>query len=259
MTDPQISSREILAVLRTMDARLNELTQVFQKLFQQGQELMPQSFIPGPSREKARDETSAYIKSVPDFRAKALGGGYGNRLKLVRYVMEQVQGKPDEIAVEFGVCGGESLSVISRMFPGKVYGFDSFEGLPHDEGGWSKGQFARDGMKLDYAVGPNTELVKGWFSDTLPKFVEQTDLAKISFVHVDSDLYSSAKEIFDIMLKKMPQEIIILFDEYWNFEGWKDFEHKAFQEFIAQTGRTYEYLAYMDCGQQVAVKLHAAK
>lgn len=78
-------------------------------------------------------------------------------------------------------------------------------------------------------------------------------------MHVDSDLYSSAKEIFDIMLKKMPQEIIILFDEYWNFEGWKDFEHKAFQEFIAQTGRTYEYLAYMDCGQQVAVKLHAAK
>jgi hypothetical protein len=219
---------------------------------------MPQNSIMGPERETTRKEVCDYIATVDGFSAKALGGGYSSRLKLIKYGLEQAKLNDGDIAIEFGVCTGESLSVMSMLCPKcKIYGFDSFEGLPHDELGWKKGQFAHS-MQLDYPTGPNVELIKGWFSDTLPPFVEKIDLGKVRFVHVDSDLYSSAKDIFNTLFKRLPHEVTIVFDEYWNFKGWKDTEFKAFKEFLDETGRTYTYEAYMDCGQQVAVTLHAA-
>lgn len=253
-----ISSDPQFNILRNMEIRLNELHQQMNSMFRLVQENMSQNSIMGPEREIARNEVVEYIATVPDFEAKALGGGYSSRLKLLNAALEYTRLKPEDIAIEFGVCTGESLALMSIRCPGKVYGFDSFEGLPHDENGWKKGQFAHS-MQLDYKVGPNTELVKGWFSDTLPGFVEKIDLSKVRFVHIDSDLYSSAKEIFEILIKRLPQEVILVFDEYWNFKGWKNIEHKAFLEFLAETGRTFKHLYYMDCGQQMAGVLHAQK
>ena len=31
---------------------------------------------------------------------------------------------------------------------------------------------------------------------------------------------------------------MIVFDEYFNYPGWRGHEFKAFQEFVAETGRT---------------------
>ena len=35
-----------------------------------------------------------------------------------------------------------------------------------------------------------------------------------------------------------------MFDEYLNYPGWQQHEHKAFAEFIARTGRRYRYLGF---------------
>jgi hypothetical protein len=51
--------------------------------------------------------------------------------------------KKDGIALEFGVFSGRTLGIISRDFPDKSYGFDSFLGLPEDwRPNFKKGLFA---------------------------------------------------------------------------------------------------------------------
>jgi hypothetical protein len=48
---------------------------------------------------------------------------------------------------------------------------------------------------------------------------------------------------------------VLLFDEYFNFPGWEQHEHKAFTEFIERTGHDFEYLAYNRLHEQVLVRL----
>jgi len=52
---------------------------------------------------------------------------------------------------------------------------------------------------------------------------------------------------------------VIVFDEYFNFPGWEQHEYKAFQEFIAATNRTYEYIGCAPRHFSVAVKLGGVK
>mgnify|MGYP003339266618 CR=1 FL=1 len=49
----------------------------------------------------------------------------------------------------------------------------------------------------------------------VPKWLEETDLKQISLLHVDSDLYSSAKIIFDNLNDYIVQGTIIVFDEFY--------------------------------------------
>ena len=89
----------------------------------------------------------------------------------------------------------------------------------------------------------NVALHKGWFADTLPNFVKDHN-EKVAFVHVDCDLYSSTKTIFEFLADTIGPGTVILFDEYFNYPGWRAHEYKAFQEFVASRSRQYRYLAY---------------
>ena len=133
-----------------------------------------------------------------------------------------------------------------------VYGFDSFDGLPED---WRydslKKEFSLDGNLPQ--VNGNVRLVKGWFNETLPVFVKSHP-QKCAFVHVDCDLYSSTKTIFDTLKNQIGAGTVIAFDEYFNYPGWQEGEYKAFQEFIAETGLEFEYIARTNFAQ-VAVKI----
>ena len=74
------------------------------------------------------------------------------------------------LVLEFGVAGGESVRQIAAERGGRVYGFDSFEGLPENWFGYlRKGYFAQPLPR----VPANVTLVKGWFSDTLEDFLRQ--------------------------------------------------------------------------------------
>ena len=156
------------------------------------------------------------------------------------------------MVLEFGVAQGNSLHRLSKMFDDrKVYGFDSFQGLPEDwKAGYKKGAFA--GERPNW-VPSNADLVPGWFEDSLPKWLAENQ-GYADFVHIDCDLYSSTHWVLDYLANesRLRRGTVILFDEYFNYPGWKQHEHKALIEVLA--GR-FEYVAFNYLGEQVMVKV----
>ena len=155
------------------------------------------------------------------------------------------------VVLEFGVYKGDTLNYIAKQLSKyDIYGFDSFEGLPEFwRDGFDKGAFAVDNLPQ---VEKNIKLIKGWFDKTLPTFI-QTEKREIAYLHVDCDLYSSTKTIFEALGNQIVTGTVIVFDEYFNFSGWENDEYKAFQEFIKLTGKEYKYLTFNHLHEQVAV------
>lgn len=153
--------------------------------------------------------------------------------------------------LEFGVWSGRTINYIAERHSGIVHGFDSFEGLPED---WAlhykKGDFATHGSLPE--VRPNVRLHVGWFEKTLPDFMRENE-GPVAFLHVDSDLYSSAKTIFQFLGERLVPGSVIVFDEYYNYPGWRDHEFKAFQELVFERHLRYRYIAYNTNQYNVAV------
>ena len=133
--------------------------------------------------------------------------------------------------MEFGVATGRSINTIASFTPNgtKVYGFDTFEGLPEDWAGHNAvlGTFKQTRLPK---VLNNVVLIKGLFENTLPRFREQMP-DNISFCHIDCDLYSSTKTILETVGDKLTTGSYVLFDEYFNYPAWRQHEWKAWQEF----------------------------
>ncbi len=160
------------------------------------------------------------------------------------YVFEQMKlkHKPNTLWLEFGVATGNTINYISKFTNDKVYGFDSFEGLPEKwRDGFEKGAFNRNGNLPK--VNDNVELIKGWFNETLPNFIK-THNKKVSFIHMDADLYSSTKYIFDTLKDHIDTDCVIVFDELVNYPGFDGDkgELKAFYEFITEHKVKYEWI-----------------
>src|SRR5262249_30551955 len=98
-------------------------------------------------------------------------------------------------------------------------------------------------------------LVTGLFEDTLPDFLTETD-EPIAFVHLDADLYSSTKTVLDLAGDRFAPDAVLVLDEFFNYPGWQLHEFRAWNEYIARTGRTLDYLAYTGNNEQVVVRLH---
>lgn len=136
-----------------------------------------------------------------------------------------------------------------------VYGFDSFEGLPESwRDGFPKGAFKRSQLP---AVADNVELVKGYFDKSLEPFL-QAHAGPAALMHVDCDLFSSTRTVFDAVKERIAEGTVIVFDEYFNYPGWQEGEHKAFQLFLAQSGLKVQWLSYCKFHQQAAGRIVAA-
>ena len=162
----------------------------------------------------------------------------------LEYVFEtlKLRHRPGTLWLEFGVASGRTINYISKFTSETVYGFDSFEGLPETwRPGFEKGAFDRNGEFP--AVNPNVTLIKGWFNETLPGFI-QAQNKKVSFIHMDADLYSSTKCIFDTLKDYIDTDCVIVFDELVNYPGFDGDtgELKAFYEFITENDVDYEWL-----------------
>lgn len=157
------------------------------------------------------------------------------------------------LILEFGVYSATTLNQLADAFPkAVVYGFDSFEGLPEDwRTGFERGTFARAELPQ---VRENAELVVGWFADTLPKFVKKHTQA-VRLLHLDADLYSSTVTVLKHLRLAIKPGTIVVFDEYWNYPGWQEGEHRAWQEFCDRHQVKYEYGAYCRYHEQVAVRV----
>lgn len=157
---------------------------------------------------------------------------------------------PDGMALEFGVYQGRTLKVIAEARKhNQVFGFDSFQGLPED---WRSnipaGTFATG--QLPDVVG--AELVVGWFNDTLADFLADHP-GPVAFLHLDADLYSSTATVLEQVGPRLGAGSVIVFDEYFNYPGWEQHEHRAWQEFVEKTGIMFRYAAYACNNEQVAV------
>ena len=82
----------------------------------------------------------------------------------------------------------------------------------------------------------------GWFDDTVPVFARQ-HAGPLAFAHLDADLYSSTKSVFDNLGDWFVPETIVVFDEYFGYHGWQRHEHQAFHEFLTRSGLSFEAIS----------------
>jgi hypothetical protein len=191
-----------------------------------------------------RDSVAYIIANMPDALVKT------DRFDLLKFAFSRAPA--EGLVLEFGVEKGASLRHLAALTPRTVHGFDSFEGLPGDWGGTKEAQGAFDLKGRLPQVPSNAKLHIGWFDTTLPPFLASTP-EKIALLHVDCDIYTSTVTIFEALKTRIVPGTVIVFDEYFNYPGWRNHEYKAFQEFIATSRLAYRYLGFSAEKGHVAV------
>jgi hypothetical protein len=157
------------------------------------------------------------------------------------------------LVAEFGVFSGKTINHIASFIPEQtIYGFDSFEGLPEQWQGflYMKNWFDTKGVMP--SVKSNVKLIKGWFENTVPSFFKEQN-SEVSILHIDCDIYSSTKTVFNAAKPFLQKGTILIFDEFFNYPGYEKHEFKAFFELIDETKMDFDFIAYS--GNQAAVKL----
>jgi hypothetical protein len=176
-----------------------------------------------------------------------------SREELWSHIVENIEGS-EGLHLEFGVADGYSLSTYAPIKTAtKFFGFDSFEGLPeswHGTNGYLKGAFNRNGELPE--VPANVELIKGWFSDTLPNFLKYND-GPVKFLHLDADIYSSTKTVLDLLGERLSVGSIVIFDEYHGYPGWENGEKLAWEEFVSTSGIEFKFIAFSQ--MQAAIEI----
>ncbi|MGB2718217.1 MAG: TylF/MycF/NovP-related O-methyltransferase [Rhodococcus sp. (in: high G+C Gram-positive bacteria)] len=163
------------------------------------------------------------------------------------------------MALEFGVASGTTLEIIAEELGSRkditvVAGFDVFSGLPETwRTGFPKGLFEQESIPEV----PGAQIVPGLFEDSLPGFLKGHH-EKLAFLHLDADLYSSTVTVLDLVADRLAVGTVIVFDEYFNFPGWRNHEYRAWTEFVARTGTEFDYLGYTADNEQVVVRIRTA-
>ena len=163
--------------------------------------------------------------------------------------MEDVGGD----VVECGVASGRSLAMLASLvrssdIPRYIWGFDNWSGLPApskedlalEGSSAAKGRFAESNVEMVLAtlrwhgfgeseIKSKITLVKGLFSDTLPKF----EGSRIALLHIDADLYESYKDSLQYLWPKVSIGGIVAFDEYHASAQWPGAK-QAVDEFFSQ-------------------------
>ena len=179
------------------------------------------------------------LQNIPNINADPL-----------HYVFEtyKIKHSPNTLWLEFGVAHGGTINYVSQFTSEPVYGFDSFEGLPEKwRDGFDKGAFSQGGVMP--TVNKNVQLIKGWFSDTLPEFLKVHASKEIGFIHLDADLYSSTKYVLDCVKNQLAANCVLVFDELVNYPGFDGptGELKAFYEFVTENDIEFEWIGMNGC------------
>jgi hypothetical protein len=153
-----------------------------------------------------------------------------NREGLYSHINQIISADQPITYLEFGVWRGASMAswtTMNRNPVSRFYGFDSFEGLPHEwKRGYSKGHFGTGGKPPEI---PDSRItwMKGWFQQTLPKFLETFRPGSQLIINNDSDLYSSTLYTLTVLDHFLVPGTIIIFDEFYDasneFRAYKDY------------------------------------
>jgi hypothetical protein len=118
--------------------------------------------------------------------------------------------------LEFGVSGGHSFDwwVKRNADPGSRFvGFDTFEGLPEDWGGFKKGAMTTH-SRIPVLEDARASFRKGLFQETLPEFLKTLDRESPKVIMMDADLYSSTLYVLTSMAPWLKKGDIVFFDQY---------------------------------------------
>jgi O-methyltransferase len=119
----------------------------------------------------------------------------------------------------------------------KVWLFDSFEGLPAPEpiDGERARKYVADKDRANYhdncrasleevhkaaaelEISSFTEMVKGWFDQTLP--ANRDRLGRIAILRIDADWYSSVLCCLENLYDSVVEGGLIVFDDYYTYDG----------------------------------------
>lgn len=166
----------------------------------------------------------------------------------------------------FGVCSGKSVREYTSLIPdnvyNKIYGFDSFMGLPKDDTEplwqecWAEGNF--DSQKEtnsnspieaskkieDYVDNKKYIPIIGFYEDSLKDaLVSSLDLKPALIVDIDVDLYSSTITTLDFMLrnKLITRGTLLFYDDWGGSKGFETFssgESRAHKEMFEKYDKT---------------------
>lgn len=214
------------------------------------------AIFPTPVEQFTRRHTMNLLLSMKYKRelvpAEKLTQKYDEALRILE---ERAQpGEPLGDYLEFGVYQGTSLSCFHEALQSRpasttrLFGFDSFDGLPplasdDDDGVWLPGQFkssyeyTRAYLTKKGVDWNRTFLIKGWFNDTLgDALVEEYNIERASVVMVDCDIYSSAKQALEFSVRFIKGNAIIFFDDwhYNELDKQNMGEKRAFDEILQE-------------------------
>lgn len=187
----------------------------------------------------------------------------GRIIKLEQIIKDIAERKLEGDFLEFGSYQGEFIVWLARfrkkygLEHKKIIGIDSFEGLPCDSNGWTKGMFndtSTDFVRqnLDSHLNDdekqNIELIKGWFSDPSVKEKLYNLSADACLINFDADLKVSTEQAFAVVepLLTKAKQIYFLFDD-WGchpdevppaFEQWKKDHPKFTVNLFSETNLT---------------------
>lgn len=150
------------------------------------------------------------------------------------------------IIAEVGVYKGGSLKVLSEAFPyAKIFGFDTFEGLPSAH--WNKNEVHKPGDFSDtskqdveeFIDSENVTLIEGLF----PESAMDLEHYIFDFVHVDIDFYEGVVQSLEFFFPLLRKGGVMVFDDYeWPMcPGVK----KALEEFGEPIHESVPYQAYI--------------
>ncbi len=154
----------------------------------------------------------------------------------IRWLLSENDGEDLGDYLEFGVCRGASMVAMhsamrrERRTEMRMFGFDSFEGLPdnadqQDNGVWQPGwydsdlELTKERMSRAGIDWRRTFLVEGWFTDTLtPALRIEHDLTSASIIMIDCDIYTSTVEALSFCEPLIGRRSVIVFDDWNSFD-----------------------------------------
>jgi O-methyltransferase len=159
-------------------------------------------------------------------------------------------GKPLGDYLEFGVFNGTSLACMHAVTKSlgacetRLFGFDSFEGLPPDcvdeASPWPAGafnsseEFTRAVLTEEGVDWNRVTLMPGRFSNSLnDDVITRYRIERCSVIMVDCDLYASAQQALAFCAPLITDNAIIVFDDWPADESGYQGENVAYAEFLA--------------------------
>lgn len=131
----------------------------------------------------------------------------------------------------------------------KLWGFDSFQGLPDtgDQPGniWYKSQFACTRPEFETILKARGfrpseyGLIEGFYSESRNEATHSLlSSRKAAIVYIDCDLYDSTIQVLDFIQSYLVNCSIICFDDFYNYKGDPEQgEQKALAEFVKRQTR----------------------